>query len=135
MKLIKLHNYSTPRSQIGTSLMEVMITLAVISIGILGIIYIQGDITSQSANNKARMEAVVLAEDRVEFYRTVKVEDLPGYAGTELSIPGVNAEFTRTTTVTEGTETYIEVTVSWQDPATEASIRAVLADINYPADS
>ena len=33
-----------------------------------------------------------------------------------------------------GDPTARTITVAWQDPATEASIRAVLTDINYPAD-
>ena len=57
------------KTQKGTSLLEVMLTLAVVGFGILGILYLQGDLSSGSAANKQKAEAIKLAEGRIEDIR------------------------------------------------------------------
>jgi Tfp pilus assembly protein PilV len=57
------------KTQKGTSLLEVMLTLAVVGFGILGILYLQGDLSSGSAANKQHAEAIKLAEGRIEDIR------------------------------------------------------------------
>jgi Tfp pilus assembly protein PilV len=117
--------------QKGANLIEVVVTLGVISFGILSVLYLQGELSSQSANNKARAEAVALAQERIEEMRnlTNQVSDasqfdtpyLTGYAGTETGLQGVNANFNRTTSVTPTTSaTQVTVTVSWTDRSNNA---------------
>jgi Tfp pilus assembly protein PilV len=57
------------KTQKGTSLLEVMLTLAVVGFGILGILYLQGDLSSGSAANKQKAEAIKLAEGKIEDIR------------------------------------------------------------------
>ena len=62
--------------QVGTSLVEVMVSMAVIAFGILGIVYLQGELASQSSENKARAEAAAYAEARIEEIRNYSDENI-----------------------------------------------------------
>ena len=118
--------------QRGVSLTEVLVTLAVIGFGILGIIYMQGEFSSQSAANKARLEAVALAESRIEQLRdsttidpasTCFATNATDYdrflcqlsvaaSESDPMISGINADFTRQTSV-DGNQ--VTVLVTWDD--------------------
>jgi prepilin-type N-terminal cleavage/methylation domain-containing protein len=123
--------------QTGVSLIEVMVTLAVVAFGILGIVYLQGELSSQSASNKARAEAVALAEARIEEMRNYTLlatnvaddetpfENFPAYiksianiaetatCNAGENIDGVNATYNRRTCVNSPDN--VDVIVSWND--------------------
>jgi hypothetical protein len=101
-----------------------MVSMAVIAFGILGIIYLQGELASQSSENKARAEAAAYAEARIEDIRNYSdenitsydemiVDHLPSFEETEEPYNGINATFTRETQITD--DTNIRVIVTWED--------------------
>ncbi|WP_372922081.1 prepilin-type N-terminal cleavage/methylation domain-containing protein, partial [Roseovarius sp.] len=57
------------RRQIGITLIEALIALAVISLGVLAIAKLYGDLIASTAESKARTEAVQVAEQRVDRLR------------------------------------------------------------------
>lgn len=104
--------------QYGISLIEVLISVLIVSLGLLALAAFQGDLMSASGENKARSEAQSLAEDKVEELKNNIVKagfDSALVDGTD-TITGVNAEFTRAWTVTNGTlatQKLISVAVTW----------------------
>lgn len=90
--------------QRGIGLVEVMIALLVVSLGLLGLAKLEGNLLSTSGNNKARAEAVGIAQQQIETIRyaassTTAFEDLDD-AGLSLvnlnpfPVTGTNAQFT-----------------------------------------
>jgi len=135
--------YLTIQKQKGVGLIEVLIATVVIAIGLLGVASLQTGFLSGSGDNKARAEALVLAEQKLEELRNnaeigtladaavaectgVNIGLASGYrslcpgAPTE-TIGGTNASFTRTWTITNSNafltsapaRRNISVQVSW----------------------
>jgi len=97
---------STPRPLRGFSLIEILITLGVLSTGILALAVLHGVITRQSFDNKARAEALVLAQSRIEELRNYTSEArslgefsrlFPDTSGltNATTLAGINSIFTR----------------------------------------
>lgn len=101
------------RLQKGLGLIEVLVTVVIVSIGLLALASFQGNLLFGSADNKARSEARALAETKIEELRSsIEVGDIAdtgdgntGYLdiaalteGTYSDIPtsGTNALFIRT---------------------------------------
>ena len=55
--------------QKGASMIEVMLSLAVVGVGMLTVAHVQTGIFTQVGDNKARVEATVLAQARIEDMR------------------------------------------------------------------
>lgn len=110
----------------GITLMEALIALLVISLGMLGIARFYGDIIASTGSSKARVEALQVAETAIDTLRAQAMGQaacavVGGLGMTSTTVPGVNAEFTRQTTVTPNqtlnpTAFLVDVRVSWQDP-------------------
>jgi len=124
----------------GFTLVEALIALVVLSFGLLAIAQFQSKLVSESAYNKARAEAVALAQQKLDDLRNYATQ--PGlvanleaaatptetdvfpddvtngdYPTTAESIPGKNADFTRQWNVSgTGDVKSVVVTVDWNDP-------------------
>lgn len=129
----------------GFGLIEILITLGILSVGILGVTVLHGVITEQSQENKARAEALSIAQSRIEDMRnyTSGVDSLDdfnalyantsGYANSA-SITGVNAAFTRTEQIgTSGDLKTVSVRVAWNDPDNEAQSITLNSELTYVA--
>jgi len=114
----------------GIGLIEVLVATVVISLGLLSIASMQGNFLSESGANKAKAEAQILAEQKIEEYRNVSTKDaFTAYAsGTDATITGKNASFTRSWVIADfnaPVRKSIDVKVSWGDQ--EISLKSELA--------
>ncbi len=105
----------------GIGLLEVLITTVVVAVGLLSVASMQGNFMSESATNKTRAEAMVLAEQKIEELRNYISRDKfpnPTINASE-DITGVNADFTRNWQTSAGAPSTVTprigliVTVSW----------------------
>jgi len=117
-----------PHAAKGIGLIEVLIAMFVLAIGVLALSKMQGDFLSTSATNKAKTEAIAIAQSRLEDMRNYmnQVETVDEFntlyaiaADTNsATITGVNSAFTRTETITaNGDLRNVEVAVNWNDAA------------------
>ena len=85
-------------AQRGVFLIEVLVTAVVVAIGLLSLASLQGRLMSSSGESKARTEAVMLAEARLEEFRNNIIkgnyEAVVSSTANE-SINGTNATFSR----------------------------------------
>ncbi|QDP02036.1 prepilin-type N-terminal cleavage/methylation domain-containing protein [Thalassotalea sp. PS06] len=115
------------KNSFGFSLIEVLIAVAILSVGLLGVAVFQGELINSSAENKARAEALALAQARMEEMRnyTDTVSDVSefntlftattGFANTS-SHNGVHAVFSRQESIAQASETkQIAIKVSWEN--------------------
>ncbi|MGR9117709.1 MAG: type IV pilus modification PilV family protein [Gammaproteobacteria bacterium] len=110
-------DYRTTNKGIG--LIEVLVSLAVIALGLMAVASMQGNFLSSSGNSKTRAEAQALAEEKIEELRNYiilnGVNDEGDNIGYEINLPlgvseetvalgtqinGVNAVFERNWTIT-----------------------------------
>lgn len=111
----------------GFGLIEILVTLGVLSVGILGVTTLHGVIARQSSDNKARSEAMSIAQSRIEDMRNYTnaagsvtgfnslYSDTTGY-GNSTNITGISADFVRTENIaTVGTVKEVAVMVAWMD--------------------
>jgi len=113
----------------GFGLIEILVTLGILSVGILGVTTLHGVITRQSSDNKARVEALNIAQSRIEQMRNYTnsansvaefntlYADTTGYANSA-TINGVSTAFTRSENISSsGTVKDVIVKVDWTDPS------------------
>lgn len=118
------------RLQRGISLIEALLALAVMALGMMGLVGVQATLRSTSDVAKQRSEAVRIAQVEIERWRAFTA--LAGGAGTNYAdmadatatVAGTNATFTRTTDVTALAAprpgTAMSVTVTWTDRTDQA---------------
>ena len=127
----------------GFGVIEILVTLGVLTVGILGVTKLHSVITQQSLENKARNEALMIAQSRIETMRnytgTVTSQatfnttyaDTNGYANST-AITGVSAAFTRTESIsTSGNLKNIGVRVAWTDPDGESQNVTLSTKLSY----
>lgn len=119
----------------GFTLIEVLITLLIISFGLLALGQFDARLMSDSAHAKRKTEAIHLAKDKIDQYRNFNGAALLGsgfaaissgedvvesrYTGAEAPMTRYNRTWTVTTL---GSNTkQLEVTVSWGGKSTEAA--------------
>ena len=111
----------------GFGLIEILVTLGILSVGIVGVTVLQSTVTKQSSENKSRTEALAIAQSRIEDMRnyTGDVDTLAefqaqfantnGFANST-TITGTNATFTRAEQIgSSGDLKTVTVQVSWTD--------------------
>jgi Tfp pilus assembly protein PilV len=128
----------------GFSIIEILVTLGVLTVGILGVATLNSVVTQQSFENKASTEALQIAESRIEEMRnytgsiTSETAFNTRYAnitdGNSVSVTGTSTFFTRTETiVTSGNIKAIAVKVAWTDGDGEAQSVSVNTQLSYLA--
>ena len=116
---MKSRGAMSQRAVRGFSLIEALVALLIVSLGMLAIAGFQANLAGASDIAKQRMEAVRLAQDKMEAFRSFG--NLTGYSSIANGSDGPfvsNAQFTRTWTVSQGpsdTERWINIIVSWTD--------------------
>lgn len=116
-------NGRSRKRESGISLIEALIGLVIISLGILAIARLFGDLVFSTGETKARAEAMQLAEQRIEMFRGELERDAFSTLsdiGNSESVTGTNARFTIFPTVgwddpDERNLLEIRVVVSWED--------------------
>jgi len=109
----------------GFGLIEIMVTLGVIAVGVLGIAVFHSNITKQSADNKARSEAIAIAQSRLEDMRNYTrlvdsfeqfdtlFSNTQGFVN-NTNINGVSAVFDRSERITSvNQQKQVDVAVAW----------------------
>ncbi|WP_168409940.1 prepilin-type N-terminal cleavage/methylation domain-containing protein [Thioalkalivibrio sp. ALE21] len=122
--------YSLRARTAGLTLIEALVALVIISVGVLAIARLQGDLVANTSTSKARAEAVQLAESEIERLRSFSTyEDFAAavdeYDGdwTEM---GQNAEYTLSIDLNKTEVGSVirtiepEITVEWQDRRDES---------------
>lgn len=109
---------SRAASEAGFTLTELMVALAVLLIGFVGVLKLSGTGIQATAFTRAHGEATTLAQDKMEALRTLPATTPDG--SEQVDALGVRAEaapYTRSwvsTPLSDGT-TQIHVQVSWND--------------------
>ncbi len=102
----------------GFSLLEVLITLVVLSTGLMAMAKFQGQLIQSSALAKNRTIAINLAQDKIEGLRSHDFARLAGGSDTidGAVLAGISEHYLRTWEITRSaTGATIEVTVEWDD--------------------
>jgi prepilin-type N-terminal cleavage/methylation domain-containing protein len=120
--------------QHGSSLIEVLVSLAVLSVGLVSLTSFQGRLVHDSHVAKLRTDAVQVAEARLEQFRHyTSLADYDNYAsgsdtvgptgsGADVQIDNLTETFTRTWQVTDAgnVKTFV-LTVTWPGKSGDAS--------------
>ena len=103
--------------QQGFSLIEIMIALALLGIGMAGIIGLQRVSTTASGYSRRATEAAILAEDKLESLRTVVLDDTDNDDQVDSTgTPDAAGLFHRAWSFdTVGTTTTVTVAVTWNE--------------------
>lgn len=137
-------NIQIAGSQRGFTLTEALVAFAITAIGLLAIVSFQAGLFTQSANSKARAEALSLAQQKLEEFKHYTLADQDNFIDENLDgimdadgnyvgnvITGQNAEFTRAWNIaTAGENKQIDVTVSWTDSSNQP--QSVLLSAELP---
>lgn len=114
----------------GLTLIEALVALVIISVGVLAIARLQGDLVANTSTSKARAEAVQLAESEIERLRSFSTYDdfaaaVDEYDG-DWTKTGQNAEYTLSIDLNKTEVGSVirtiepEITVEWQDRRDES---------------
>jgi len=128
------------KKQKGIGFIEVLVATVIVAGGLLALASMQGNFYSSSGESKARSEAIVLAEQKMEEFRNNVVEG--NYdAITQLDVgdaetsTGKNTSFSRywtVTDVTDPTRKQVVISVAWAGGNVEIESEIAFID---PADS
>ncbi|OUS30404.1 hypothetical protein A9Q98_05275 [Thalassotalea sp. 42_200_T64] len=131
----------------GFSLIEVLVSLVILSTGLLTMANFHSTVISDSSDNKNRGEAIILAQERLEQMRnyTDLARDAEDFeqqfpSSTEFtnasSHSGVNALFTRQEKISDNDNTkYITVQVSWQTAADVSEYVSLETELTWQSPS
>ncbi|MEX2366718.1 MAG: prepilin-type N-terminal cleavage/methylation domain-containing protein, partial [Pseudohongiellaceae bacterium] len=127
----------------GFGLVEILVTIGVLAVGIMGVAAFHTVVTKQSLDNKTRTEALGIAQSRIEEMRNYTDSaatltqfdtvygDTTGFENST-TINGVSSVFTRDETITSnGNLKSIIVRVSWTDPEGTAQSLNLDTDIGF----
>lgn len=115
----------------GIGLIEVLITTVVVGVGLLALGSLQGGLMSASGDNKARAEAIKLAEAKLEEYRNNIIKgnyDAVVSSAANESIAGSNETFSRGWVVTNAAapnRKNISVQVMWGAGGADETVNMV----------
>jgi len=126
----------------GFGFVEILITVGVLAVGIMGVATLQTVITKQTLDNKSRSEAMSIAQSRIEEMRnyTNSVSSIAEFNtlfanvsnGNSATVAGMNSTFTRTETITtSGSMKGVVVSVAWTDPGGDAQSVRLNTDLSF----
>lgn len=98
-------------SQAGSALLEGLLAILIFSIGILGLVGLQGASMRNTTLAKMRIDASLIADERIGR-AWVDRGNLPSYAESDTEVPSLPSG--KRTTVVAGNQ--LTVTVTWQVP-------------------
>lgn len=114
------------KKQVGITLLEVLIALAILSAGIIALVKFQGDLLRNRVELSQETEALMIAQDQMESLRYYQVVNTTaGFIAYDDKVSGTStvtkptATYTVTWTVTTNTAPDYKtatVTVTWVDP-------------------
>lgn len=130
-------------NQQGMGLMEVLVTSVIMAVGLLAVASFHSSLIRESQGNKARAEAIALAQARIEQLRNYTLDatteadfevlftNTNGYVnGT--AVTGVNAVFTRDESVSPiGDTKQVDVRVAWSDSGGAARQIVLSTELGY----
>ena len=90
---------SATRRQIGVSLIEAMVALAIMGFGILGVVGVQATLRSNGDTARQRAEAVRIAQEAIENWRGFTTLTLPLPAGHTTSYAQITTAAAASSTV------------------------------------
>lgn len=111
----------------GFSLIEALIAFLVLSVGILGALIFHANVLRDSSDNKAKLEAMALAESWMENHRNQRFSDVSAFE-TYLS----NLALTPATSVSLQLETYGVQVNSVSSVATQSNVFNITYSIFWP---
>jgi prepilin-type N-terminal cleavage/methylation domain-containing protein len=127
----------------GFGLIEILVTLGVLSVGILGVAALQSTITKQSLDNKTNAEALAIAQSRIEEMRNYSTSvstldefnalyaNTSGYTNST-TVTGISADFSRTESIaTFDYSKAIAVNVAWTDSDNDAQSVELNTTLSY----
>ncbi|MEW6999584.1 prepilin-type N-terminal cleavage/methylation domain-containing protein [Colwelliaceae bacterium BS250] len=130
----------------GFGLIEVLVALAIMAVGLLAIASFQSGLIGESSSNKARAEAIGIAQQRIEQLRNYSAEafsqddfnvtfaDITD--GNSTDFTGSNSIFTRTETIADPNDTKeIEIKVSWIDESGASQSVALTTEVSWESPS
>lgn len=115
-----------PNKQTGVGVIEVLISLVILSVGLISVASLHSRMIGQSNENKAKAEAMVIAQQRLEEMRNYSgaVTELAEFNdlyqnisnGNKTEIQGSNAIFERSESIADGNDVKeLTVAVTWTD--------------------
>jgi prepilin-type N-terminal cleavage/methylation domain-containing protein len=118
------------RASGGFTILEVLVSMAVLAIGLIGVVAMQRTSMRASGYSRHATEAAVLGEDKLEQLRTVDIAFVGAGSETVDALGQVSSTglFTRSWTIEwESDLATLEVTVAWgeDDGAHQVSFRTV----------
>ena len=136
---------TTKRLQNGSTLTEALVAFAVVGVGLLAVASFQSGLFKESGYNKARTEALALAEEKLEQFKHFTSAEEESYIDdngdgvmdadgnyAENPIEGRNAVFTRSWQLgTTDVGRDVAVTVSWNDADNQLQNVSLTADIPW----
>lgn len=133
--------------QKGFTLTEALVSFTIVAIGLLAVATFQGGLFKQSAHNKARGEALALAQEKIDQLKHYTLADETAYIDedndgvldavgnySDAPINGQNAVFVRSWDLTAtqfGREA--DVTVSWTDAENQTQSVSLAAEVPWIA--
>lgn len=130
----------------GFGLIEVLIALAIMAVGLLAVGTFQSSLVTESAESKAKAEAIALAQARIEELRNYTGEAKSSSEfdvlfvniadGNQTTHTGTNATFTRSETIADPSSTKeLTVVVAWVDAANESQQIQLKTEMSYESPS
>ncbi|MEX1199184.1 MAG: hypothetical protein WEB02_00190 [Methylophaga sp.] len=129
-------NLSKLLNQKGIGLVEVLVALLVVSLGLLALANFQGSLLKASGSNKARAEAIGIAQQELELirYAATRSDDfllVPTNPAAK-TVLGTNALFTVTSVAEDpvaNTIINVVVNVAWTDAAGDADNVTLMSEV------
>ena len=108
----------------GFTLIEIMITLVILSIGLLSLVGLQVSAIKGNTNSKRMTTAVSIAEKKIEQIKNSPYDNIQSESTQQVSEGGIN--FTQQVTVTTNNPLQntkkIDITVSWKGGSKSYSV-------------
>lgn len=110
----------------GISFIDLMLSLVVLTIGVLALMDLQVIATRSNASSQGTVAAISLAEEKIETFKNTAFQSIVSQPSTTWTDPVTKIIYTTTATVTnnqpiDGVKK-VDVTVTWSDKAGSHSI-------------
>ena len=121
---MKTVTHASRRSERGSALIEVLVSVLLFSVGIVGLVRLLGNAVKDTGEIEYRAQAAALADERIGQIWSDRT-DLTAYAEADIAVPEL-PNGTRTVTVNGNVVT---VTMAWQPPGAPPRNHVVMATV------